>query len=462
MVLKHIVREVPHKKAILNPLQKEWDELDRIADAWAGHYDQVVREMGPLEPIETKRTPEGSPDIYGSVDNPLSQSQHDSLMLQLNAEYGDGQRPREADKFYSTVIIRKSLVASTLAGTSYDTGNPEEDMVDFIRAHHNEWNRMLQDGTDYSEVVARRYIFVEDDVDGPPSWSPSYLTNGYHDSNGTILLNVMGPYGTESPHWDEGAQIDTKLVHEMGHWILDMPDTYSLNYNMLFSGSPAFAGVPLPWRLHQLAWQGTIGPGIMNGSMERTLDEYERWMLARRVDWEGGIHNGALSKPEASRYFPHHVPDKLTFAFPGWNGADAVVYGRTEVNGEGTFVEVVAQGKLDGQGEIKVDAGSDRQTVFSSHTVYDGKVVKPTESMLFVRLQKPDGTVGWRPIGLPEISLAMADMEGKGTYDAGKGMVMSMTPATAGDINPWTFDPRWRVSASNPKTHTIFTPIIRG
>ncbi|QQS39265.1 hypothetical protein IPM62_01470 [Candidatus Woesebacteria bacterium] len=392
-----------------------------------------------------KKTRVNGIDVHGS-ENPLNQPEINALVEQVN------QNP----------VLHPNILKATHFAWQGDTDTVPQIVgyelgwrghLQFVDAHYQALSQIVGKSIKGVDVELTRMVVNENESVGPASYHLGYLVSGFKDSAGTDGNWHPSPYNpTVSAYYNHAHKIDYGEVHEMGHRVLHLPDTYSIDTVLSPTGNDILANVPQPWLTYMTHKRNDRGPDLMNGGLymgeaSYRLDPYATWLLQRRFV-QGWQHDLARAIPEGAWNFPHEVPNETTLEAKGWEGASLTIFRTDGTEMEKHLAEEpVFSGQFNQDGKITI--GDPFEGVDNS----DG-FVPNYRSLLLLKATRPDGTIGVRYMDIGDFNMATG-LKGEHSSRAEMRLIGGFADVSDPNVTPENFN--WTI-LRNPID--VYMPIV--
>lgn len=272
---------------------------------------------------------------------PLDQSQHDALVAEKNAQFGN--RTLNNNTYYMTAYVTESQYERFAA----DNG---ESPQWFHTRHINALRDMLRGanptittlnpvtGLKDGGIILRRLVVIKEGVRYPSSFFSTYLSKGWKDSDGTfivpsnrLVINDGRYVAAEQPNYNRFMNTDYGYIHELGHDVLHLNDQYALSVLRSDHVDQALLNIlPYPWQEYLPGHRSDIARDDTMANMGPRVGEYTAWQLKRRIY----PHDFAYTKATDLTGWPYELPGLVKFELRRTNNElispSSIIFYRTQ------------------------------------------------------------------------------------------------------------------------------------
>ncbi len=355
-----------------------------------------VKDAEPIDVVEPEE--ESSSTLIDEIETfgderPLAYFELERLRLQLN----DEQKEMDSSAFYLTVGATQESILSFK--------QDKENLQTYLKRLEEKWNEILLPLN--MNFVVRRVIIVDDETIFPRSRNPTYVNDGFSDSDGTWIFGKDDGYNWNN-YYSEILGLNIAHLHELGHAVLHLQDGYSVDYNgrkdlsMLNDLSEQwreYHSYMRPEYSHDLM---TLGPDA-----SQYLDLSPFWIseIDKRLR-EGTIHDlSAISEGQGLN------PDKWSTDFPEKVTIKPLISDDAILSV--TSMEIYAS-SLDGSGSSGYSKIMEESSVYigvgleiSTASLFKGtEFVNVADSTLLVRVTDTSGQTHWRWLDIRDFIMA--------------------------------------------------------
>lgn len=406
---------------------------------------------------------ENGVDIYGTLENPLTQDQISALIESLNIEFNENSPETDPNglTYYTNELVNPAKAQEIASDAEYASYR------EFLDAYYEVDNTMFSDAGLPITKRMRRLIYMAEDTSFPASWHPGWLDtaggNGLSDTHGAFgpLEAWFGDYKFLNSTYRmviNGNNIDLAKNHDALHFEMMLPDVYWHDYEAPLTSEPIpvpLEDIPEQWRGYYIRNRNDGRNGIMSTitpaaghDMPHLDSEVIAALVRRALAWNGDRNESSLPPVAAlwsdlfgfeDRFANRNILNvgrdlsgstvKIFRTSPPAQAINTATFQNYEqlrpvpmtgdrqeqvsiaaTNASGALEELFADTTL----TVNASGEFEMSNPFATAVIHDsaiGSWVDRNQSTLLIRIEKPDGTTYFRWMDSGDFSLATGGEE---------------------------------------------------